>query len=85
VRELQVPEDLIPYSSFGAPINLYAVKNSRPAFVLLITGAGTVTVRMSGSGSSTRTIPVTDGQELYGKFLSIESVSGVTGIVAGWN
>jgi hypothetical protein len=84
MRDIQAPEDLIPYSSFGAPIDLYSVK-TRPAFLLVITGDGTITVRMSGSGSDTRVLPVRDGQELLGKFITIESVSGVTGIVAGWN
>ncbi len=84
MRDLQVPSDLIPYSSFASPIDLYAVKN-RAAFVLHITGAGTVTVRLTGSGGNNRVIPVRDGQELLGQFSAIQAVSGVTGIVAGWN
>ncbi len=84
MRDLQVPADLIPYSSFVSPIDLYTAK-TRAAFVLHITGAGTVTVKMAGSGGANRVIPVTDGKELLGQFMSIEAVSGVTGIVAGWN
>jgi hypothetical protein len=84
MRDLEVPDDLVPYASFASPINLYAVKN-RPAFILHITGAGTINVKMAGSQGATRAIPVADGKVLTGKFISIESVSGVTGIVAGWN
>lgn len=84
MRDILVPGDLFEYTSFGAPIDLHTARN-RPAYTLKCTGAGTINVKMASSGGATRALTVTDGEEVLGQFMSIESVSGVTRVRAGWN
>ena len=84
MRATQVPSDMIEYSSFGSAVDLYTTK-LRPAYILKVTGAGTLVCKMSNSGGTSRTFNVTDGETLLGEFMTIESVSGVTRVRAGWN
>lgn len=86
-RIIHPPADYLPISSFASPIDLYnhpSANKNRAATVIRIHTAGTITVKMVGSGGTSRTITVADGDELIGQFTSIESVSGVTSVEVGW-
>lgn len=83
MRSLLIPGDYIEYGTFTSTINLEAVKNRCAAYIK-VTGAGTLNVRMGGSGGNIRPLTVTDGEELYGDFLAITSVTGVTRVRVGW-
>ena len=84
MRDNNVPADMIEYSSFVSAIDLYAAK-IRPAYILKITGAGTITCKMGSSAGVARVFNVTDGETVLGEFMTIDSVTGVTRIRAGWN
>lgn len=87
MRDLQVPADLQEFTSFGAAINLYTTPaNARWACQLeIVAGSGTITCKMAGSVGVARVLTVAAGDILYGQFLTIDSVSGVTRVRAGWN
>jgi len=82
--DIGVPTDLLEYTSFGSPINLYAVKNAVVRRLNVIAGSGTITVKMSSSGGVARVLTVGTGDELLGEFMTIDSVSGVTNVRASW-
>ena len=70
--------DLIEYSSFGSPINLYAVANAPARKISILAGDGTITVRLSGSGQNARTLTMNSGDSEVGEFTSIDAVTGIT-------
>lgn len=79
-----IPQDYETFTSFGSAIDLYATR-IRPSVVLKIqAGSGTVSVTMAGSKGSSRTLTVAAGEEIWGAFMSIESVTGVTSLRVGW-
>lgn len=79
-----VPTDLLEYTSFGSPINLYAVKSAVIRRLTIVAGSGTITVKMSSSGGVARVLTVAMGDELLGEFTTIDAVSGVTNVRASW-
>lgn len=84
-RSLQVPDDLQEFTSFGSVIDLYTTKVRFACQVEILAGSGTLSVKMAGSGGSTRVLTVNAGDIVYGKFTSIEAVSGLTRVRVGWN
>jgi hypothetical protein len=82
MRDILVPNDMGEYTSF--PVDVFAVKQ-RHASVLKVTGAGTITVKMTGSAGAQRVLNVTDGETIFGQFISIDAVSGPTRVRVGWN
>jgi hypothetical protein len=81
-----IPDDYHVYTSFGSPIDLYTSNTRpRPAIVLKVeAGSGTVDVKMAGSHGTPRQLTVAAGEEIFGAFMSIEAVSGVTKLRVGW-
>ena len=79
-----VATDLLEYTVFSSPINLYAVKGRAPRKIRIIGGSGTVTVKLSSSGGVARVLTMATGDEELGEFTSIDSVSGVTSIRVSW-
>lgn len=76
--------DLIEYTSFGSAISLTAVKGEPARLLRAVTGDGSVSVKMAGSGNTARTITLNAGDFEVGQFTSIESVTTITRIRVGW-
>ncbi len=85
MRALEVPGDLQEFTSFGAAIDLYTTKVRWACQIEILAGSGTLSVKMTGSGGTTRALTVNAGDIVYGKYMSIESVSGITKVRVGWN
>lgn len=76
------------YTSFGSAIDLTSnasgPNDGEPArYLKVVAGSGTITVKMGISATSI-TLTVAAGEELKGYFRTVESVTGVTSLRAGW-
>lgn len=83
---ITVEEDYIEYTDFDPAVDLVAARPAlQAARTIKCTGAGTLHVKMNGSGGETRTVTVTDGETVRGQFTSIEAgTTGVTRARVGW-
>jgi hypothetical protein len=79
-----IPEDYQTFTSFGSPIDLYTTTVRHARVIKIQAGSGTISVKMAGSAGATRVLTVAAGEEVWGLFGSIESVTGVTSLRAGW-
>lgn len=90
--EIEPLDDVKQFSTFTADIDLTAAATSPAAAVrgharwlrVETAGAGTLAVKLTGSGGTVRTLTVTDGFELTGKFTEIDVSSDLTLLTVGW-
>jgi hypothetical protein len=76
--------DVLEYTVFSSPINIYTVKNAPARKITAVTGDGSVSVKLSGSGGVARTLTLNAGDFEVGEFTSIESASGITRVRVAW-
>jgi hypothetical protein len=90
--EIEPCDDIQQFTSFAAAIDLTSASVSPVAPVrgharwlrVEDVGSGTLAVKLTGSGGTTRTLTVTAGDEFDGKFVSVETTTTVARLSVGW-
>lgn len=90
--EIEGCDDIQQFTTFATAIDLTSASVSPVAPVhgharwmrVEDVGGGTLAVKMTGSNGTTRTLTVAAGDELDGKFVSIETTTTVARLSVGW-